>query len=121
MAIKLTNCDVYLDSRRLGKMATVKIDRSVNLSKAYTVDGIAYTTGTFESTITVSSMVPAENFDVDPVALGMDKGKKHTLTVVAAGRSGSCEGVFETDSFDGGVNTNAGHSFTFWGKGVEWD
>jgi hypothetical protein len=118
-----TKAEVYLNSLKLSQMSNVQVQRNTNNQKVYTHDlgAAGVTVGAAETNITVTNMVPSEDFEADPEAFGMLRGKRVTLTIVAAGRSGTCEGWFENDTFDSAVNANASHSFTFWGGKLLWD
>lgn len=117
-----TKAEVFVNSLKLVEMATVQVQRSFNMQKVYTVDkgAAGITVGSGETQISLSNMVPAEDFEADPEAFGMFRGKKVSLTIVAAGRSGTCEGFFESDAFDAGVNANSSHAITFWGSTLVW-
>lgn len=115
-----TKAEVYANSLKLFKSTDVKVDRNSNMQKVFTFGGVGVTMGIPETSISLTNMVPSEDFELDPEALGMFKGKTVDLTIVAGGRTLTCTGWFENDSFSYAINGNASQTIAFWGGEAVW-
>lgn len=122
MADVYTKAEVYVNSRKIFKATDVKVDRSANMQKVFNFGGGGITMGNEETTISLTNSVPSEDFELDPEALGMFKGKKVDFTVVAGGRTGTVSGWFLDDAFSYAVNGSAQQTISFWAcEGMVWE
>lgn len=112
---------VYVNSNLLTEESNVTIKRTSGGNTVKTVHkGFAgRSPGAAMTMITVKNAVPSADFELDPGPF-INNTEKVEITVFAAGRTLTCVGFIDNDSFTHGVDAAAELEFEFEGGPSDW-
>lgn len=117
-----TQAFVYINSALLAEEAEVRVARTTNASDVLTVaKGFAgQSPGAAMTTITVTSAVPAADFEFDPGRY-MNTLETVEVTIAAAGKTMTLKGFIPEDGFNHSVNSQSQLEFTIKGNFALWE
>lgn len=118
---RFTKASVYINGQLLSEESNVTAKR---MSGAQPVKSVAkglsgFSPGAGQCDISVSTNVPAADFEYDP-GEDIDGVNVVELTILAAGRSLTTKGVILDDNFAHGVDSAAKLDFNFQGQYAKW-